>query len=207
MSKSTQSQNILILGSTGPLGLHVVGEAIAVNWNITLFVRSPEKLTQAIKDSPNVKVSFFWHSWPRNWLLAGHRGSVGWGHWDIQAATVVWHHNIYSWSNKHEIQIRPPYSVLHLSLASNLCPSKDSTTLRPYSFYSIPGRATRHLAVVDVAHDIPVQPYGPRGIQWNSGHQYRFSDIWKGGHLDTISGWKLNWWKGKGNCYRRLGWG
>jgi len=67
MSKSKQSQNVLILGLTGPPGLQLVGEAIAANWNITLFVRSPEKLTQVIKDSPNVNVSFFLTLKPLNY--------------------------------------------------------------------------------------------------------------------------------------------
>jgi uncharacterized protein YbjT (DUF2867 family) len=41
---SNTKKNILILGSTGPLGALTTQEALAHHFKITIFVRSPEKL-------------------------------------------------------------------------------------------------------------------------------------------------------------------
>ncbi|KAE9376421.1 hypothetical protein N431DRAFT_400597 [Stipitochalara longipes BDJ] len=53
MASSTKN-NILIMGATGPLGLLTAKEALSHSFKITLFVRSPEKLPQEIKENPKV---------------------------------------------------------------------------------------------------------------------------------------------------------
>jgi hypothetical protein len=54
---SNTKKNILILGSTGPLGALTTQEALAHHFKITIFVRSPEKLAQEVKDNQNITVS------------------------------------------------------------------------------------------------------------------------------------------------------
>jgi uncharacterized protein YbjT (DUF2867 family) len=54
---SNTKKNILILGSTGPLGALTTREALAHHFKITIFIRSPEKLAHEIRDNQNVTVS------------------------------------------------------------------------------------------------------------------------------------------------------
>jgi uncharacterized protein YbjT (DUF2867 family) len=41
---ASNAKNILILGATGSLGLFTTKEALAHDFKITIFVRSPEKV-------------------------------------------------------------------------------------------------------------------------------------------------------------------
>jgi len=54
---SNTKKNILILGSTGPLGALTTLQALDHHFKITIFVRSPEKLAREIKDNQNITVS------------------------------------------------------------------------------------------------------------------------------------------------------
>lgn len=58
---SNVKMNILILGATGPMGILTAKEALAHNFKITIFVRSPDKVPEEMKNNPNVTVrqSFF----------------------------------------------------------------------------------------------------------------------------------------------------
>jgi putative NADH-flavin reductase len=47
---------ILILGATGPTGLSLIGEALARQHTVVLYVRSPEKLPEDISTHPAVTV-------------------------------------------------------------------------------------------------------------------------------------------------------
>lgn len=50
-------KNILILGSTGPMGILATKEALSDHFKVTIFVRSPEKVPQEIKDNEKVTAS------------------------------------------------------------------------------------------------------------------------------------------------------
>lgn len=56
LATSNAKKNILILGSTGPLGILTTKEALLHNFKVTIFVRNPEKVPQEIKDNENVTV-------------------------------------------------------------------------------------------------------------------------------------------------------
>jgi putative NADH-flavin reductase len=54
---SGAKKNILILGSTGPMGRLTTKEALSDHFKVTIFVRSPGKVPQEIKDNEKVTAS------------------------------------------------------------------------------------------------------------------------------------------------------
>lgn len=53
---ATSTMKVLILGATGPSGQLLIQEALAANHTLVLLVRSPHKLTEAIKANPSVTI-------------------------------------------------------------------------------------------------------------------------------------------------------
>lgn len=47
---------LLILGSTGPCGLQLIEQALALNHTLVLYVRSPQKLPETVIKNPSVHV-------------------------------------------------------------------------------------------------------------------------------------------------------
>jgi uncharacterized protein YbjT (DUF2867 family) len=58
MSSPLNTKKILILGATGPLGLLTVKEALLRNFEITVYVRNPEKLPAEMKENKSITVRF-----------------------------------------------------------------------------------------------------------------------------------------------------
>lgn len=54
MPTTSSRKKVLILGATGPLGLLTVKEALLKDFEITLYVRNPQKLTDEIKENKNI---------------------------------------------------------------------------------------------------------------------------------------------------------
>jgi len=49
-------KRVLVLGATGPLGIHICEEGLKHGYNLTVYARNPDKLPKDIVEHTNVKV-------------------------------------------------------------------------------------------------------------------------------------------------------
>src|SRR5438045_2279570 len=55
-SKVNFGMKIAVLGGTGPSGRELISAALARSHQLTIFVRTPSKLNDSVRENPNVKI-------------------------------------------------------------------------------------------------------------------------------------------------------